>query len=75
MQLGHAVGLVFQFSLKHVLLNMSGLLREAALYQIGCFFTHCVKGRGVEPMCKNLCCGFVKFWRQFDHIKLTHKII
>ena len=29
-------------------------------YQIGCFFTHCVKGGGgVEPMCKNLCCGFV----------------
>ena len=36
-------------------------IREAILYQIGCFFTHCVKGGrgGVVPMCKNLCCGFL----------------
>ena len=37
-------------------------LREAIVYQIGCFFTHCVKGGdGVKPMCKNLCCRFVSF--------------
>ena len=30
------------------------MIREAIGYQIGCFFTHCVKGgRGVKPMCKN----------------------
>ena len=35
-------------------------IREAILCQIGCFFTHCVKGGGgVKPMCKNLCCEFV----------------
>ena len=39
-------------------------VREAIVYQIGCFFTHCVKGgEGVKPMCKNLCCRFVSFWR------------
>ena len=31
---------------------------EAILYQIGCFFMHCIKG-GVEPMNANLCCRFV----------------
>ena len=36
------------------------VIREAILYQIECFFTHCVKGgRGVKPMCKNLCCRFL----------------
>ena len=27
-------------------------LREAILYQIGCFFTHCVKGGGSFPCVK-----------------------
>ena len=49
--------------------------REAILCQIGWFFTHCVKGGGIEPMCKNLCCKFVSFWRPFDNIKLTQKSI
>ena len=52
-------------------------IREAILYQIGCFFTHCVKGGrgGVVPMCKNLCCGFLHFWRPFHNIKLTQNIL
>ena len=36
------------------------------------FFTHCVGG-GVEPMCKNLCCRFLQFWRPSDNLKLTQK--
>ena len=42
-----------------MIINPYSGLREAILCQIGCFFTHCVKGGGVEPMCKNLCCKFV----------------
>ena len=34
-------------------------VREAILCQIGWIFTHCVKGGGIEPMCKNLCCVFL----------------
>ena len=50
-------------------------IREAIGYQIRCFFTHCVKGGkgGVEPMCKNLCCIFLQFWRPSDNLELTQK--
>ena len=38
------------------------------------FYTLC-KGGGVEPMCKNLSCRFLQFWRPSYNLKLTQKLI
>ena len=37
------------------------------------FYTLCKGEGGVEPMCKNLCCRFLQFWRPSENLKLTHK--
>ena len=38
-------------------------LREAIPYHFSCFFIKLIKGGGVIPVYKNLCCGFYIFWR------------
>ena len=38
-------------------------LREATPYHFSCFFIKLIKGGGVIPVYKNLCCGFYIFWR------------